>query len=170
MVERVVCTLWLTMETFVPTSRLMRVDLPAFGAPMSATKPARVAASGVLLRLAPRAPLAAARGQPLHLHVHREYRGMVGAGLLGDRIDRRRQSLRLRPFLQGGLGVGARRAHARQSVAPVALHEGARRVIARIEEDRRDHRLAHVAEHVSRLQGALLCLAATREDRPAQSQ
>ena len=36
---RVVCTLCVTIETFAPTSRLTSVDLPAFGAPISATKP-----------------------------------------------------------------------------------------------------------------------------------
>ena len=41
-IERVVCTLWVTIETLVPTSRLTSVDLPALGAPMSATKPQRV--------------------------------------------------------------------------------------------------------------------------------
>ena len=40
--ERVVCTLRDTMETFAPTSALSSVDLPALGAPMSATKPQRV--------------------------------------------------------------------------------------------------------------------------------
>ncbi len=44
--ERVVCTLRLTIETLVPTSRLTRVDLPALVAPMMATKPQRVASSG----------------------------------------------------------------------------------------------------------------------------
>ena len=39
---RVVCTLWVTIETFEPTRALSSVDLPAFGAPISATKPARV--------------------------------------------------------------------------------------------------------------------------------
>src|SRR5262249_49141539 len=39
---RVVCTLWLTMETLVPTSALRSVDLPALGTPMSAMKPQRV--------------------------------------------------------------------------------------------------------------------------------
>jgi len=39
---RVVCALWVTMETLAPTSALVRVDLPLFGAPISATKPQRV--------------------------------------------------------------------------------------------------------------------------------
>src|SRR5262249_45162157 len=40
--ERVVCTLWETMATFVPTSALISVDLPTFGAPIIATNPQRV--------------------------------------------------------------------------------------------------------------------------------
>ena len=43
-VERVVCALRVTIETFSPTSALMRVDFPALGAPMRATKPQRVVA------------------------------------------------------------------------------------------------------------------------------
>ena len=39
---RVVWTLRETIETFTPTSVLRSVDLPAFGAPISATKPQRV--------------------------------------------------------------------------------------------------------------------------------
>ena len=39
--KRVVCTFWVTMETFDPVSRFTSVDLPALGAPMMAAKPAR---------------------------------------------------------------------------------------------------------------------------------
>ena len=39
---RVVCALGLTIATFWPTRALTSVDLPAFGAPITATKPARV--------------------------------------------------------------------------------------------------------------------------------
>src|SRR3954447_2985013 len=39
---RVVCTLGVTIATLLPTSALISVDLPAFGAPISATKPQRV--------------------------------------------------------------------------------------------------------------------------------
>ena len=39
---RVVCTLWVTIDTFAPTSRFSSVDLPALGAPIRATKPERV--------------------------------------------------------------------------------------------------------------------------------
>ena len=41
-VERVVCALRVTIDTFSPTSALISVDLPALGAPMSATNPHRV--------------------------------------------------------------------------------------------------------------------------------
>ena len=44
---RVVCTLGETMLTLEPTRPFTSVDLPAFGAPTTATKPARVA--GVLM-------------------------------------------------------------------------------------------------------------------------
>ena len=75
-IERVVCTLRLTIDTLVPTSRLTSVDLPAFGAPRTATNPQRVASAsgsidslpdafadeharrGILLGLAPAPPLA----------------------------------------------------------------------------------------------------------------
>ena len=43
---RVVCTLRETMETLEPTSALVSVDLPAFGAPISAMKPQRRSSSG----------------------------------------------------------------------------------------------------------------------------
>src|SRR6266511_3357731 len=44
---RVVCTLWVTIETLAPTSALTSVDLPLLGAPISATKTQRaLSASG----------------------------------------------------------------------------------------------------------------------------
>ena len=43
MSARVVCTFGVTIEILAPTSALSSVDLPAFGAPISATKPQRVA-------------------------------------------------------------------------------------------------------------------------------
>jgi len=45
---RVVCTLWVTMETLAPTMRLVSVDLPAFGSPIRAAKPARVVIASCL--------------------------------------------------------------------------------------------------------------------------
>ena len=46
MSARVVCTLRETMVTLEPTSALSKVDLPALGAPISATKPQRVSGVG----------------------------------------------------------------------------------------------------------------------------
>src|SRR5205807_171822 len=42
---RVVCTLGVTIATLLPTSALISVDLPALGAPISATKPQRLPSS-----------------------------------------------------------------------------------------------------------------------------
>jgi hypothetical protein len=39
---RVVCALGVTIASFWPTNRLSKVDLPALGAPISATKPHRI--------------------------------------------------------------------------------------------------------------------------------
>ena len=39
---RVVCTLGVTIDTFCPTIAFIKVDFPAFGAPIKATKPALV--------------------------------------------------------------------------------------------------------------------------------
>ena len=39
---RVVCALWVTIETLAPTIRFSSVDLPALGSPISAMNPARV--------------------------------------------------------------------------------------------------------------------------------
>ena len=44
---RVVCTLWVTMATLPPTIWFSKVDLPALGAPISATKPQRINAAWV---------------------------------------------------------------------------------------------------------------------------
>ena len=44
---RVVCTLGVTIATLLPTSALISVDLPAFGAPISAMKPQRVPPSAL---------------------------------------------------------------------------------------------------------------------------
>src|SRR4029077_7825961 len=44
---RVVCTLWDTIATLLPTSALISVDLPPLGAPMSAMNPHRFCLSWV---------------------------------------------------------------------------------------------------------------------------
>ena len=46
---RVVWTLGVTIATLAPTSRLTRVDLPTLGAPRTATKPARVPPSAIVI-------------------------------------------------------------------------------------------------------------------------
>src|SRR4051794_29013680 len=77
---RVVCTLRLTMLTFDPTSALMSVDLPAFGAPISAMKPQRRSASAI---------------RRVHAHAFaREHRGggrLLGGALRAPDALRRRQ-------------------------------------------------------------------------------
>ena len=62
---RVVCTFRETMETFAPTSLLMRVDLPTFGAPTMATKPQRILPFGGFF-IAWRAPQAWKAGHLPH--------------------------------------------------------------------------------------------------------
>ena len=49
-VARVVCALRETIDTFAPISELSSVDLPALGAPTSATKPQRVSLTAPLRR------------------------------------------------------------------------------------------------------------------------
>src|SRR3954447_8104954 len=46
---RVVCTLWDTIATLLPTSALISVDLPTLGAPMSAMNPHLVCVSWVVV-------------------------------------------------------------------------------------------------------------------------
>src|SRR5665811_518179 len=127
---RVVCTLCETMVTLEPTNALSSVDLPALGAPISATKPqrvslARLAASTIKLvhRHADArqhggggglfgGPLRCAHAlgrRPVGQH-HRdaEFRIVMRAGARQFPIGRRRQPARLRPFLQHGLGVAQR--------------------------------------------------------------
>ncbi len=125
---RVVCTLWLTIDTLAPTSALTSVDLPALGAPMTAMKPQRVSgaarAPGHSSALAPHAlareqrrgggllggALAgtlAARGLlALDAHLGGEARRVVGALARDLLVLRQIEALALRPLLQGRLGVG----------------------------------------------------------------
>src|SRR5258708_10487441 len=125
---RVVCTLWETIATLAPTTALIRVDLPTLGAPISATNPQRRRAGS------PRSPstIEAFRRHPFadqhdgrggllggalgaagsfgrrsvgQLDHDAKFGVVVGAGALDLAIGRGRQPLRLRPFLQHGLGV-----------------------------------------------------------------
>src|SRR6185295_17601614 len=114
---RVVCTLRLTIETLEPTSALVSVDLPAFGAPISAMKPQRRSASairrvythalarqhrgsGSLLGRALGAPDPLGRLQRRHVDRDTKFRIVVRALALHLAVCGRRQAAPLRPFLQ----------------------------------------------------------------------
>src|SRR5882724_2804076 len=167
---RVVCTLRETMVTLEPTSALTSVDLPTLGAPISATKPQAVAAGArppsdsTVIAAADafardhhrgrdlfRRPLAAAeafgRRQARQIHGDAELRIVMRPGALDLAINRRRQSLALRPFLQHGLGIAQRPARLAHPLGPVALDELRGGSIAAVEKDRPDHGFADVAEH-----------------------
>src|SRR3954452_12294104 len=120
---RVVCTLRETMVTLEPTRALTSVDLPTLGAPISATKPQRVLAVGSTVIAAAdafaldhdacgdllRGTLAAAhpfgRRQSRQVDGDAELRIVMRPGAFDLAIDRGRQALALRPFLQDGLGI-----------------------------------------------------------------
>src|SRR5579859_942708 len=168
---RVVCTLRDTMVTLEPTSALTSVDLPTLGAPISATKPQAVssgaACCGVSSVIAAAGDafardhhggcdlfggaLAAAdalgRRQPRQLHGDPKLRIVVRPGALDLAIDRRRQTLALRPFLQNRLGIAQRPPRLVHPLGPVALDELRRRGIAAVEKHRADNGLADVAKH-----------------------
>src|SRR5204863_92544 len=122
---RVVCTLRETMVTLEPTSALTSVDLPTLGAPISATKPQRVApvaagaASSVgssvigtagdafafdhhgccdLFGGALAAADALGRREPRQIHGNAKLRIVMRPGALDLAIDRRRQPFALCPF------------------------------------------------------------------------
>src|SRR3954447_20587077 len=143
---RVVCTLRDTMVTLAPTSALTSVDLPTLGAPISATKPHRVevcatwAAASVfgstIIAAAADAfprdhdgrrdllggPLAAAdafRGlEARQIDGDTKLRIVVRPGALDLAIDRRRQALSLRPFLQHRLWIPQRPARLVHPLGP----------------------------------------------------
>src|SRR4051812_40100019 len=163
---RVVCTLRETMVTFSPTTALTSVDLPTLGAPISATKPQRVADSRsastfifaadfarqhrkcrALFRSALGAADAFGRLQPRQADRDTELRIVMRPGALDLAVDRGRQALGLRPFLHRGLGVAHRPAMLVHPLRPVLLDEGGRRRITAVDIDRADHGLADVAEH-----------------------
>src|SRR5262245_44469377 len=125
---RVVCTLRDTIDTLLPTSALMSVDLPTLGAPMSATKPQRVALSPTSATgtracpgpdaFAPQQPFGGGllgapagatgcifRRQPFNRHDDAKLRRVVGSAARQDRVRRRRQAAALHPFLQRRFGI-----------------------------------------------------------------
>src|ERR1700683_3726090 len=153
---RVVCTLRETMVTLEPTSALTSVDLPTLGAPISATKPQRVATGGALVEdssviiaatdalarnhhrgcdLFGRALVAAdafGRVQSGQIHRHPELRVVMRPGAFNFAIHRRRQALALRPFLQHGLRIAQRPARLAHPFGPVAFDELRRRTVAAV--------------------------------------
>src|SRR5450755_3280522 len=164
---RVVCALWVTMETLAPTSALVRVDLPLFGAPISATKPQRVGCSADISAISGRLPnpLAHEHGErcrllggafvgslpalgrnAVDLHLGGEFRRVVRP-FAGDlEITRQRQTPPLRPFLQHGFGVGRGLVQIAKIRSPETMHHVARGLVAAIGEDGAQHGLAGIGE------------------------
>src|SRR4030081_1059986 len=129
---RVVCTLRETIVTLEPTSALTSVDLPTLGAPIRATKPQAVAAgtassgdSSVIVAAGDAfardhhrgcdlfsGALAATNAfgwrQPGQFHGNPKLRIVVRSGAFNLAVDRGRQTLALRPFLQHRLGIAQR--------------------------------------------------------------
>src|SRR5581483_6916586 len=180
---RVVCTLWLTIDTLAPTSRLTSVDLPAFGAPITAMKPQRVSPAGAgslmgpphalarqqrsggsLLGGALARPLTARRLGALDAHFGGEARGMVGAFTADLHVLRQVAALALGPFLPRRLGIRRRGRRGLELVAPVGAHDLARRRVAGLEKNGPEQRLAGVG------QDGLLVAAAAAGLRLAQDQ
>ena len=75
-----------------------------------------------------------------------EARGVVGPLALHHLVARRRQGPPLGPFLEGGLGVPALGVGGLGRGGEGALHHGAGGLVARVEEDRAEDRLADVGE------------------------
>src|ERR1700676_3953468 len=168
---RVVCTLRETMVTLEPTSALTSVDLPTLGAPISATKPQAVAAGTAssgdssviaaagdafardhhggcdLFSSALAATNAFGWRQPGQFHGNPKLRIVVRPGAFNLAVDRGRQTLALRPFLQHRLGIAQRPPRLVHPLGPVALDKLRSRIIAAVEKHRTDHRLADVAKH-----------------------
>ena len=103
---RVVCTLCETIVTLEPTSALSSVDLPALGAPISATKPQRV--SFAVLGSA----IAAIRRHALALQ-HGRGRGLLGGALGAADAFRRREFRKLDGNAEFRIVVRARAARPR---------------------------------------------------------
>src|SRR5437763_6585255 len=143
---RVVCTLRETIVTLEPTSALTSVDLPTLGAPISATKPQRVAAGAAspddstviaaadafaldhhggreLFGCALGTADAFGRLQARQIDGDAELRVVMRPGALDLAINRRRHALALRPLLQHRLGIAQRPARLAHPLSPVALDE-----------------------------------------------
>ena len=135
-----VCTLGVTIETLVPTSRLSRVDLPTLGAPRIATKPQRVGGWSVMAlvrsRGAPaaarRAACSAARLEPPGAPAGAPSASATATSKVGacagpeapiDAIVGQAEAAALGPLLQGGLGVARRARASLEPRLPVGANE-----------------------------------------------
>src|SRR5580693_3324602 len=191
---RVVCTFGVTMEILAPTSALASVDLPTLGAPISATKPQRVASSagaawacgsaiapfgldalarqhgggGGLLGAALGAAGAFGRREIGQVHGNAKFRAVIGTGARDLTIDRRRQAARLRPFLQHGLGIAQRLRLSLHANLPQPLDQTLSRRIAAVEIDGADQRLANVGKDGRALAAAGIGLRRAELDRCAE--
>src|SRR6266702_2003878 len=187
---RVVCALWETIVTLVPTSALMSVDLPTLGAPMRATKPQRLSsgapAAGSAIEAFRLDALAGQHGggggllgralgaaEPFRrravgkLDSDAELGIMVGPGPLDLAIGRGGEAARLRPFLKHSLGVPQRphgRAHAR---LPQPADQFRGRRVAAVDEHGPDQRLANVGEDGGTVAPARIVLGRPEPDRRA---
>src|SRR3990172_3202400 len=190
---RVVCALWVTMETLAPTSALVRVDLPLFGAPINATKPPRVCSpwgggaralgiwgrlphpfaqqqgerSGLLGGLLV-SPLPALRRHALDLNLGGKAGRMVGAFAGDFEIARQGQAPPLRPFLQQGFRVGRGKFEHAKLRLPESPHQGLGRLVAAIGEDGAQNRLARISEDGLLAASAAAGLAAAHQDEVAE--
>src|SRR5581483_6415519 len=167
---RVVCTLWDTIATLVPTSALINVDLPTFGAPISATKPQRVpeaapdcslaidvvrldalalehGGGGSLLGRALRAAEAFGGREFREFDRDTEFGIVVGALALDLAVSRRRQPPRLRPLLQHRLGIAQRPHRHPHALLPERRDHGGGRLIAAIDEHGANQGFAHIGEN-----------------------
>src|SRR5579863_1317991 len=175
MTARVVCTFGVTMEILAPTRALISVDLPTFGAPMSATTPQRVdvatassggpgsaiearglcldalarqhrGGSGLLgTALGTAGPFS--RGKMGQLNGDAEYRAMSGTGACALFVGRRGQAARLCPFLQDRLRIAQRLRRGLHAIVPQALDQLLRGQVAAVEINCADQRLADVGEY-----------------------
>src|SRR5438552_13527857 len=191
----VVCTLGETIETLAPTRRLTSVDLPALGAPSTATKPKRRAAGSA--RGSAGGSLAPGSATPVE-QVLQQRAGRRGGGRplragaalgrreAGDgdpddegRVVRRPRLLHrlvgwqlqaagLRPFLQRGPRVLWRRQVGLDRAFPVAGDEGCGGGQPAIEIERPDHRLAAIGEQAGIGPAAGLLLAARQPEMAAE--
>src|SRR6202790_3258437 len=185
---RVVCTLGVTIETFAPTSALSSVDFPTFGAPISATKPQRLAPSagsaiascrldalarqhgggGGLFRGALGASHAFRRRQGGKLHGDAEFRIVIGTRARHLAIGRRRQAAGLRPFLQHGFWIAHRLRRGAHARLPQPFDQFLGGFITAVDIDRADHRLADVGEDRGPRAGAGIGFRRADPDRVAK--